>query len=75
MRSRLAIFLELALALTAVVHASPLGDYSLNSTNVPTVKLDSAVVIGNTTGVVTSYLGIPFAQPPYVLVPLTRNCR
>lgn len=32
----------------------------------PTVPLDNANVIGNTNGTVTSYYGIPYAQPPYV---------
>ena len=32
----------------------------------PTVKLDEATVIGVTEGTSTSFLGIPFAQAPYV---------
>ena len=35
---------------------------------VPTVKLDDATVIGTSDGVTTSFLGIPFAKAPYVLV-------
>ena len=31
-----------------------------------TVKLDQATVIGTSDGVVTQFLGIPFAQAPYV---------
>lgn len=32
----------------------------------PTVTLDKATVIGTTKGSVTSYFGIPYAEPPYV---------
>lgn len=32
----------------------------------PTVILDKATVIGTTNGSVTSYYGIPYAEPPYV---------
>ena len=35
----------------------------------PTVQLDRATVIGSTNGSVTSYMGIPFAEPPYVPSP------
>ena len=31
-----------------------------------TVKLDQATVVGTSDGVVTQFLGIPFAEPPYV---------
>ena len=31
----------------------------------PTVQLDQATVYGTTNGSVTSYLNIPFAEPPY----------
>ena len=34
----------------------------------PTVQLDQATVYGTTNGSVTSYLNIPFAQPPYALI-------
>ena len=34
----------------------------------PTVQLDLATVYGTTNGSVTSYLNIPFAEPPYVVV-------
>ncbi len=30
------------------------------------VKLDGATVIGTSDGTVTKFLGIPFAEPPYV---------
>lgn len=33
-----------------------------------TVKLDGATVVGTSDGTVTQFLGIPFAQPPYVYV-------
>ncbi len=36
----------------------------------PTVRLDDATVIGTSDGVSTSYLGIPFAEAPCVLM----NC-
>lgn len=32
----------------------------------PTVTLDSATVTGITSGYTNQFLGIPFAQPPYV---------
>ena len=32
----------------------------------PTVTLDNATVIGQLNGTVVKYLGLPFAQPPYV---------
>lgn len=32
----------------------------------PTVTLDSATVTGITSGSTNQFLGIPFAQPPYV---------
>ena len=32
----------------------------------PTVTLDNATVIGQPNGTVVKYLGLPFAQPPYV---------
>ena len=32
----------------------------------PTVVLDDATIIGKANGSVTQFLGIPFAQPPYV---------
>ena len=32
----------------------------------PTVRLDNATVIGLSDGNNTQFLGIPFAQPPYV---------
>ncbi|PIL25455.1 hypothetical protein GSI_13345 [Ganoderma sinense ZZ0214-1] len=34
----------------------------------PTVRLDQATVYGTTNGPVTSYLNIPFAEPPYAIV-------
>ena len=33
----------------------------------PTVQLGQATVYGTTNGSVTSYFGIPFAEPPYVV--------
>jgi hypothetical protein len=32
----------------------------------PTIKLDAGTFIGKTDGITQSFLGIPFAQPPYV---------
>ena len=34
----------------------------------PTVRLDEATVYGVTNGSVTSYLNIPFAEPPYAVI-------
>ena len=44
------------LYLAAVAAAAPASS--------PTVRLDDATVIGFTEGTSTSFLGIPFAQPP-----------
>ena len=35
-----------------------------SSASRPTVILDQATVLGTTNGSVTSYIGIPYAQPP-----------
>ena len=37
----------------------------------PSVMLDTAIVIGKVNGAVVEYLGIPFAQPPYVAAQFT----
>ena len=69
MLSRLAIFLQVALAFTPVVHTSLTSghdDCPATPTGAPTVRLDKATVIGTTDEDVTSFHGIPFAQPPYV---------
>ena len=34
----------------------------------PTVVLDNATVIGKANGSVVQFLGLPYAQPPYVLI-------
>ncbi|RPD58843.1 carotenoid ester lipase precursor [Lentinus tigrinus ALCF2SS1-7] len=54
MLSRLYFFLQLA-AVLSVTTAIP---------SAPTVKLDRATLIGSTNGSVTSFMGIPFAEPP-----------
>ena len=60
MFSRLVVLVQLAFLLGATVtSASP----------PPTVKLDNATVIGNTSDSVTSFTGIPYAQPPLVYSP------
>ena len=74
MLSRLAIFLQVALAFTPVVHTSLTSghdDCPATPTGAPTVRLDKATVIGTTDEDVTSFHGIPFAQPPYVVPPLS----
>ncbi len=48
----------ITLALSFAPLASFAGDAS------PTVQLDQATVYGTTDGSVTSYLNIPFAEPP-----------
>ncbi|PPR05604.1 hypothetical protein CVT26_009125 [Gymnopilus dilepis] len=50
-------FLFGLLAVQGIVHALPSS---------PKVKLDSATVIGVTSGSVSKFLGIPYAVPPYV---------
>ena len=37
---------------------------SFEVVNEPTVKLDSATIIGTRTGSIDKFLGIPYAQPP-----------
>ena len=39
---------------------------SANIDSHPTMTLDNATVIGQPNGTVVKYLGLPFAQPPYV---------
>ena len=58
MFSRLTTLLPLALGRFATVHSDAQ----------PTVQLDHATVYGTMNGSVTSYLNIPFAQPPYALI-------
>ncbi|KAI0699628.1 carotenoid ester lipase precursor [Cerioporus squamosus] len=58
MLSRLAVFIQLAVALGGAVAARS------SSVAGPTVTLDKATVLGTTNGSVTSYIGIPYAQPP-----------
>jgi hypothetical protein len=55
-----ALLLLLA-GILAGASASAYGERSL-----PTVMLDSATVTGISSGSVKQFLGIPFAQPPYV---------
>ncbi|KAI8974600.1 carotenoid ester lipase precursor [Trametes punicea] len=47
---------DAAVYVAAILSGAPWGQ--------PTVKLDRATVIGTTDGILTQYLGIPFAQPP-----------
>lgn len=53
------MLLTLLLYATAVAGAT---------TNLATVKLDGATAVGTSDGTVTQFLGIPFAEPPYVSV-------
>ena len=67
MLSRLTVFLYLALAIAATARASPMdhgGNNTAPDSDQPIMKLDKAIVVGTTTGSVTSFRGIPFAQPP-----------
>ena len=52
----------LPLALSFAPFTTLLGDGAP-----PTVQLDLATVYGTTNGSVTSYLNIPFAEPPYAV--------
>ncbi len=63
MTSRFATLLRLALLLGGALAATPAA---------PTVTLDNATVVGYTNNSVTSFMGIPFAEPPYVLSPILR---
>ncbi|RDX42833.1 carotenoid ester lipase precursor [Lentinus brumalis] len=61
MFARLAIFVQLAATLGSAVVSSAV----LNGTPAgPSVTVDNATVLGTTNGSVTSYIGIPYAQPP-----------
>lgn len=57
------------LLVTAIAYSIPAS----HNTTVPTVKLDAAVVTGlnvqveSNSAVIEQFLGIPFAQPPYVI--------
>ena len=55
--SHLTALLSLSLSLRR--YAAVRGDMP------PTVQLDQATVYGTTNGSITSYLNIPFAEPPY----------
>ncbi len=61
MHSRLYMFVQLALFLGNALAASAVA---------PTATLDDATVIGYTNNSVTSFMGIPFAEPPCVLSPI-----
>ena len=52
------IALPLLLASTALAAALPPNN----------VKLDNALVVGNLTGDLAAFYGIPFAKPPFVVV-------
>ena len=54
-------FVNLAIAFTG---APLLLANTSSSASGPTVTLDQATVLGTTNGSVTSYIGIPYAQPP-----------
>lgn len=53
--------------LTALIPLSlSLGRFAAVRGDVPpTVQLDEAIVYGTTNSSITSYLNIPFAEPPY----------
>lgn len=51
--------------LTLLLYAATVAGAAIKS---PTVTLDGATVVGTSDGTVTQFLGIPFAQPPYVWV-------
>lgn len=55
------MLLNLVLCAAAIVGAAA---------KLSTVRLDRATVVGTSDGVVTQFLGIPFAEPPYVPHPL-----
>ncbi len=38
--------------------------FAIARAGAPTVALNNAIVIGHTNGTVTSYFGIPYAEPP-----------
>ncbi len=49
------------------LYAFTLAPLAVLGVGPPTVKVRDATVIGTTDGTTTSFLGIPFAQAPYVL--------
>ncbi len=72
MFARLAIFVQLAATLGSAVVSSAV----LNGTPAgPSVTVDNATVLGTTNGSVTSYIGIPYAQPPCVASPFLHDTR
>ncbi|RPD58729.1 carotenoid ester lipase precursor [Lentinus tigrinus ALCF2SS1-7] len=64
MLARLTFFIQLALSLQAGSTAAASSASSSSAAPGPTVTLDKATVLGTTNGSVTSYIGIPYAQPP-----------
>ena len=61
MRSSTAAILALLATSAAAIPLS-----ALSGTSQPTVVLDNATVIGKPNGTVVQFLGLPYAQPPYV---------
>ena len=61
------VFLR-AFALFALVSSSAIAlPLATREGSQPTVTLDEATIYGRTNGTVTQYLGLPYAQPPYVV--------
>ncbi len=65
MRTRV---LQTVQVLSALLYLSLTGAVTTDGPIAPTVQLDAATVVGTRNGSVDSFLGIPFAQPPYVSV-------
>lgn len=65
------------LAAFSISVLSASGGYCASTTNLawhgglPTIQLDNGTFIGNQTGNVTQFLGIPYALPPYVFIILS----
>jgi acetylcholinesterase len=58
--------MKLSLLVVFALHASGVLAAPAARASAPTVKLDNGTFVGTTTGNVNKWLGIPFAQPPYV---------
>ncbi len=58
----------LQIVISALLYSSLTGAITADGSTAPTVQLDTATVVGTQSGSVDSFLGIPFAQPPYVSI-------
>ena len=60
--------LSALLAVSVVTGAALASPVVRGPASSPTVRLDNGTFVGTSDGTVNSFLGIPFAKPPYVLL-------